>query len=213
MEIIWLGHSCFRLRGSDATVITDPYAPETGYQIGKPAGSIVTVSHGHPGHSYVAAIGQSPRVVSSPGEYEISGVFITGIATYHDAQRGKELGKNTVFVIELDELTICHLGDLGHVPSEEQIEKMNNVNVLLIPVGGGRSLDATRAAETISLLEPNIVIPMHYRTDVVKVPLDPLEKFLKEMGVKEATAQPKLTVTKSNLPQQTTVTVLEYRKV
>ena len=212
MEITWLGHSCFRLKGRDVTVVTDPYSPETGYTIGKPAANIVTVSHQHPGHNFASAVSGDPHVVDGPGEYEIAGVFITGIAAYHDKERGQRLGRNTVFLIELDEITVCHLGDLGHVPSAEQTESMNNIDVLLIPIGGGNSLDATSASETISLLEPKIVIPMHYKTEAVKAELEPVEKFLKEMGVKEAVQQPKLTVSKSSLPAQTTVVLLEPRR-
>ncbi|TAK32818.1 MAG: lactamase [Chloroflexota bacterium] len=212
MEITWLGHASFRLKGREATVITDPYSPTLGYAIGKPAATIVTVSHQHPGHSYTAAVGGEPHIVDGPGEYEIAGVFITGIATYHDTERGQLRGRNTVFLIELDEVTVCHLGDLGHVPSAEQTETMNNVDVLLIPVGGKNSLNATGACETISLLEPKIVIPMHYKTEAVKAELDPLDKFLKEMGVKEAAPQPKLSVSKSSLPAQTTVVLLEPRR-
>ena len=130
MDITWLGHSCFRLKGSHATIITDPYSPELGYSLGKTNAGIVTVSHQHPGHNYVQGIGGQPRVIKGPGEYEISGVLIIGIATFHDGDGGKTRGKNTVYLMEIDEIAVCHLGDLGHVLSGEQVEEIDSVDVL-----------------------------------------------------------------------------------
>ena len=146
MDITWLGHSCFRLRGSHATVITDPYSPNLGYSLGKPTAQIVTVSHQHEGHSYVQGIGGELRRVTGPGEYEISGVLIIGIAAFHDREKGRKRGKNTVYVIEVDEVAICHLGDLGHVLTAEQVEEIDNVDVLMLPVGGVSTIDAAVAA-------------------------------------------------------------------
>ncbi|MDZ4278759.1 MAG: MBL fold metallo-hydrolase, partial [Dehalococcoidia bacterium] len=164
MEITWLGHSCFRLRGRDAAVVFDPCDKKTGYNIGRPTADIVTVSHDHPGHSNVAAVAGSPRVVAGPGEFEIAGVLIMGIRTYHDKEQGGKLGKNTAYVLELDDVRVCHLGDLGHVPTPEQVEELSGVHVLLAPVGGGSTIGAAAAAEVVSLLEPKLVIPMHYKT-------------------------------------------------
>lgn len=213
MEITWLGHACFKIRGKEATVITDPYDQTVGYNLGKQTADIVTISHPHSDHNYASGIGGSPRLVEGPGEYEISGVLITGISTYHDTEGGKKRGKNTVYLIEMEDLTICHLGDIGHVPTADQAEQLSNVQILMIPVGGGATLDASAAVETISLIEPKIVIPMHYQTEVlVKHNFEPLDKFLKEMGVKEVQPQPKLTVTKANMPPgNTQVVVLEYK--
>ena len=213
MEISWLGHSCFRLRGREAAVVVDPCAKSTGYSIGKPTANIVTVSHDHSGHNNVAAVAGSPRVVEGPGEFEIAGVLITGIRTYHDQDEGATLGKNIAYVLELEGLRICHLGDLGHVPSPEQVEAMSGVDILLAPVGGGSTIDATAAAETVSLLEPKLVIPMHYQTPASKAQLDPLDRFLKEIGAPSALEdrQPKLSVTQSTLPQETKVQVLDYK--
>jgi len=210
MEISWLGHSCFRIKGSHATVITDPYSPEIGYSLGKLTADIVTVSHQHPGHSYFQGIGGEPKQVAGPGEYEISGVLIIGITTYHDKEGGKKKGKNTVYLIQIDEVAVCHLGDLGHVLTNEQVEEMENVDVLLLPVGGISTIDAPLAAEVVRQLEPKVVVPMHYKTEALKRELEPVDRFLKEMGVKEIESQPKLSFSKANLPISTQVFLLDY---
>jgi len=210
MEISWLGHSCFRIKGRQATVITDPYPPDLGYSLGKPTAQIVTVSHQHPSHSYVQAIDGGPKLVTGPGEYEINGVLITGIATFHDMERGQKKGKNTVYLIELDEVSVCHLGDLGHVLTAEQVEEVGNVDVLLLPVGGVSTINAPLAAEVVRQLEPKAVVPMHYKTEALSRELEPVDRFLKEIGVKEIGSQPKLTFTRSSLPASTQVFVLSY---
>lgn len=212
MELYWLGHGCFRLRGRDATVVADPCPRSTGYTIGKVAADIVTISHDHPEHSYLEAITGTPKVLRGPGEYEIASVLFTGVRTYHDAQRGARRGRNTAFVIEIDDVRVCHLGDLGHVLTPEQVEMLPGIDVLLLPVGGGTTIDAVAAAEVVSLLEPKIVVPMHYRTEVSTAKLDPLSRFLHEMGLGDVIPQPRLSVTRSNLPSETQVVVLEYRK-
>ena len=210
MDITWLGHSCFRLRGSRATVIVDPYSPSLGYSLGKPSAHIACVSHQHPGHCYVQGIGDGPRLITGPGEYEISGVLIIGIATFHDQEGGSKRGKNTVYIIEIDEVSVCHLGDLGHVLTAEQVEELGNVDVLLLPVGGVSTINAPMAAEVVRQLEPKIVIPMHYKTQALSRELEPVERFLKEIGIKEANLQPKLSISKSSLPDSTQVFLLNY---
>lgn len=210
MEITWLGHSCFRLKGKEAILITDPYDGTIGYSLGKPKANIVTSSHPHPGHSFVAGVGGEPRVVRGPGEYEIASVFIQGISTFHDNERGKQRGKNTVYLIEMDEVIICHLGDLGHVLSSEQVEEMSGVEVLLVPVGGLSTIAASAAAELVRLLQPRIVIPMHFKTEVVPFKLEPVENFLKEIGLKQVSPQLRLVVTKTSLPGEMQVVVLDY---
>jgi len=210
MEISWLGHSCFRIRGRQATVITDPYPPDLGYSLGKPTAHIVTVSHQHPGHSYVQGISGGPRLVTGPGEYEISGVLITGIATFHDRERGKQRGRNTVYLMEVDEVSVCHLGDLGHALTAGQVEEIGNVDVLLLPVGGVSTINAPVAAEVVRQLEPRAVVPMHYKTEALNWELEPVDRFLKEIGVKEITSQPKLSFTRSSLPASTQVFLLDY---
>ncbi len=210
MDITWLGHSCFRIRGSHAVVITDPYSPNLGYSLGKPTARIVTVSHQHSGHSYVQGIDGEPRLVTGPGEYEISDVLIIGIATFHDGEGGNRRGRNTVYLIEIDEVSVCHLGDLGHVLTGEQVEEIDNVDVLLLPVGGVSTINASMAAEVVRQLEPKVVVPMHYKTSHLGRELEPVDRFLKEIGVKEVTSQPKLSLTRSSLPTSTQVFLLDY---
>ncbi len=210
MDISWLGHSCFRIRGAHATVITDPYSPALGYSLGQPTARIVTVSHQHPGHSYVQGIGGEPKVVSGPGEYEISGILIIGMATFHDEEKGSKRGKNTAYLMEIDEVTVCHLGDLGHVLTTEQVEEMGNVDVLLLPVGGVSTINAPVAAEVVRQLEPKVVIPMHYKTRALSWELEPVDRFLKETGVNEVSSQSKLSFTKPGLPASTQVFLLDY---
>ena len=213
MEITWLGHSCFRLRGKDATIVMDPCDKSTGYNISRPTADIVTVSHEHPAHANVSGVAGSPKVIHGPGEFEVSGVLIQGISTYHDNAKGGEQGKNTAYVVEMDEVRICHLGDLGHLPTPEQVEELSGVDILFVPVGGGTTIGGDQAAETVSMLEPKLVIPMHYKTPAVKADLEPLDRFLKEIGAAGALAekQPKLSVTRSTLPQETKVQVIEYK--
>ncbi len=210
MEISWLGHSCFRIRGSHAIVVTDPYSPSLGYSLGKPTARIVTVSHQHSGHSYTQGIGGEPRQVTGPGEYEISGVLIIGIAAFHDADRGRERGKNTVYLMEVDEVSVCHLGDLGHVLTAEQVEEIGSVDVLLLPVGGVSTINAPMAAEVVRQLEPKVIVPMHYKTSALSRELEPVERFLKEIGVNQVESQPKLSLTRSSLPVSTQVFLLDY---
>jgi len=210
VDINWLGHSCFRIKGSHGVIITDPYPPDLGYSLGKPTARIVTVSHQHPSHSYVQGISGEPRQVIRPGEYEISGVLIIGIATFHDAVGGRNRGKNTVYLMEVDGVSICHLGDLGHVLTAEQVEEIGDVDVLLLPVGGVSTINATMAAEVIRRLEPKAVVPMHYKTPAVDRKLEPVSEFLKEMGVEQIKSQPKLSLTKSSLPVGTQVFLLDY---
>jgi L-ascorbate metabolism protein UlaG (beta-lactamase superfamily) len=214
MEITWLGHACFRLKGKDVTIITDPYDKPVGYTLGRPSADVVTVSHGHHDHNNTAAISGSPKILQAPGEYEIKNVFIKGIATFHDGDEGRARGRNTAFTISVDDVIVCHLGDLGHVLTQAQAEELDEVDVLLIPVGGTYTIDATQASEVVGLLEPKIVIPMHYQTEALTLgkTLDPVDKFLKEMGQPNPTPQPKLVVTKSSLPEQTQVVVLDYRR-
>lgn len=210
MEITWLGHSCFRLKGKNTTVITDPCSPDSGYSLAQAVANIVTVSHAHPGHSYIQGIDGQPKTISHPGEYELSGVLIIGIPTFHDNEKGARLGKNNVFIIEIDDITICHLGDLGHALTSEQVSGIGNVDVLMVPVGGVSTINASAAAELVRSLEPKVVLPMHYKTQLLKAELEPVDRFLKEMGVNQAVPQPKLSITKSNLPLSLQVSLLQF---
>jgi len=208
MEITWYGHACFRIKDRTAAIITDPYDKSIGLSVSGLKADIVTVSHGHPGHSNVKAVRGGPFVIDGPGEYEVNGMFITGIRSFHDDRSGREQGKNTIFIFEMEGLRVCHLGDLGHVPNQTQVEMLGDISVLLIPVGGGTSLKASQATEVVSLLEPSIVIPMHYKLNGLAFKLDPVSKFLKELGVASAEEQDTLKVSESGLPDETQVVLL-----
>lgn len=214
MEITWYGHSCFRLteRGM-ATVVTDPFDNTSiGYDALKLKADIVTVSHEATGHNNTNAVKGTSHVITGPGEFEIGGVFITGVQTNgHDKKDNDEL-RNTLYVFDYDGITVAHLGDLRRVPSQTEVEALGAVNVALVPVGGGGGLNAAKAAEVISLLEPNIVIPMHYATQDAKLKLDSLDKFLKEMGLSASQPEASLKVTRTGLPEETHVVVLEYQR-
>jgi L-ascorbate metabolism protein UlaG (beta-lactamase superfamily) len=210
MDITWYGHSCFRLSDRGVTIVTDPPSDDLGYDRPRIRADVVTISHEHPGHNNRVGFRGGPRFFDGPGEYEVKEVFITGIATYHDGRNGSVRGRNTVFLFEFDGLTVCHLGDLGHVPSQSEVEALSSVDVLLIPVGGLHTIDASKASEVISLIEPRLVIPMHYKTKVEKAKLETVTKFLKEMGVAPVPPQPELKVSKSSLPEDTQVVVLTF---
>jgi L-ascorbate metabolism protein UlaG (beta-lactamase superfamily) len=218
MEITWYGHSCFRLTERNyATVVTDPFDSKAiGYDALKLRSDIVTVSHDAPGHNNTDAVKGTSHLIDGPGEFEIGGVFITGVqsdSTSSGKKKSKENApRNTIYVFDYDGITVAHLGDLQQTPTQSEIESLGTVNVVLVPVGGGNGLNAAKAAEIISLIEPNMVIPMHYATPAAKLSLDPLNKFIKEMGLSKPETQPSLKVTRSALPSETHVVVLDYQQ-
>jgi L-ascorbate metabolism protein UlaG (beta-lactamase superfamily) len=205
-EIVWLGHSCFRVRAREATIVTDPYNKRLGHDFGKPRADIVTASRPGDLYSFVEAVRGEPKVLSGPGEYEVNDVFITGVGTFD-----KKRVKNTVYVFELEGMVICHLGTLGHIPNAEQLEQLSNIDVLLIPVGGSNTINATEASEVISTIEPHIVIPMHYKVGNIDADLDGVEAFTKEMGLTDLSPQDKLNLKPSDLPEGTKVVILDYK--
>lgn len=219
MEITWYGHSCFRLTERNyATVVTDPYDNKSiGYSPLRLKSDIVTVSHDAPGHNNRDAVKGTSHVIDGAGEFEIGGVFITGVqtdGTGSSKKKGKDRdngARNTIYVFDYDGITVAHLGDLKQTPTQSEIESLGTINVALVPVGGGGGLNAAKAAEVISLIEPNLVIPMHYSTPAVKLSLDSLNKFIKEMGLSKPETQPSLKVTRSGLPNETRVVVLDYQ--
>jgi len=213
MEITWYGHSCFRLaERSMASVVTDPFdAKATGYEALKLKADIVTVSYDTPEYNYLDAVKGGPHPITGPGEYEIGGVFITGIQTNGTKYSEDEL-RNTLYVFDYNGLTVAHLGVLNRVPTQAEVEALGPVHVALVPVGDNMTLNAAKAAEVISLLEPKIVIPMQYATAASIVNLEPLSKFLKEMGLGDVEKIPSLKVNSiSSLPDETKVIVLEYQ--
>jgi L-ascorbate metabolism protein UlaG (beta-lactamase superfamily) len=215
MEITWYGHSCFRLtERSMATVVTDPFDAETvGYEPIKLKADIVTSSHDTPGHNNLVMVKGYSHAITGPGEFEIGGVFITGVQTDISGKKLiTEKPRNTLYVFDYMGITVAHLGDLRSVPTQAEIEALGTVHVALVPIGGGTGLNAAKAAEVLSLLEPNIVIPMHFDSPESRVQLDKLEKFLKEMGLHESETMPTLKVSKSSLPDETKVIVLDCQR-
>jgi L-ascorbate metabolism protein UlaG (beta-lactamase superfamily) len=196
-----------------ATVVTDPYDHASiGYDSLKLRADIVTVSHDASGHNNTNAVKGTSHVITGPGEFEIGGVFITGVQTDGHGKKTNGEPRNTLYVFDYDGITVAHLGDLKQVPTQTEVEALGSVNVALVPVGGGGGLNAAKAAEVISLLEPNIVIPMHYATLDAKLSLDSLDKFLKEMGLGSTDKQPSIKVSRSGLPDETHVVVLDYQR-
>jgi L-ascorbate metabolism protein UlaG (beta-lactamase superfamily) len=214
MEITWYGHSCFRLTERNyVTVVTDPFdSKSVGYDPLKLKAEIVTISHDALGHNFSDAVKGSTHILTGAGEFEIGGVFITAVQMDGAVKKSKDKIRNTVYVFDYDGITVAHLGDLQQIPTQSEVELLGTVNVALIPVGGGNSLNAAKAAEVVSMLEPNIVVPMHYATPDSKSKLDELNKFLKEMGLGKQEAQPALKVTRTSLPSETHVVVLQYQK-
>lgn len=213
MEITWYGHSCFRLmERSMASVVCDPFDSKVaGYEPLKLKADIVTVSYDAPEHNHTDAVKGGPHAITGPGEFEIGGVFITGVQT-NGVKRSEGELRNTLYVFDYNGLTVAHLGVLNRVPSQAEVEALGPVHLALVPVGDGRSLNAAKAAEVISLIEPRIVIPMHYATPASAIKLDPLGKFLKEMGLSEVESLPMLKITSlSSLPEETKVIVLDYQ--
>ncbi|MCX7617042.1 MAG: MBL fold metallo-hydrolase [Tepidiforma sp.] len=204
LEITFLGRTCFRLKGRDGTVLMDPVPPDSGFALGKQQAEIVTLSC--PGDRRYGArelVAGEPMVLDAPGEYEIGGVLVTATAmTRADGSR------TVSFVVELDGIRVGHLG----LPATANLAELKDVDVLLLPVGGDGSLSAVAAADVMTRIEPRVAIPMHYRVGPETLELDPLEKFLKETGTKPE-PQPKLQLTRSGLPADLTVVVLEPRLV
>jgi L-ascorbate metabolism protein UlaG (beta-lactamase superfamily) len=204
MHIQYLGHSCFKLIGKDdkgnaVSLVTDPFGPEYGLRLPSVEADIVTVSHQHKDHNNVAGIKGKPYVIDTPGEYEVRDVFIQGIDSFHDDKSGTERGANIIYRISMEDMVITHLGDLGHTLDAKQIERLEGTDILFIPVGGRYTLNAAKAVEVINQIEPRMVIPMHYSVSGLKVELEGLDKFIKEIGMKP-TEEEKLKITKKDLP-------------
>lgn len=214
MDIYWYGQSCFKLKGKSATVVIDPFDPEfTGLKASKDLeADFVLKSHDHKDHSAIETVkklGQELVVFSGPGEYEVKGVVVTGIASFHDDVEGKERGLNTIFHLNIDGLNIVHLGDLGQNKlTEEQVQIIDQTDILLTPVGSVYTIDAKDASEIAAQLEPKIIIPMHYKIEKLKFELEEVDKFLKEMGAETVEPQNKLSITKDKLPEEPEVVVL-----
>jgi L-ascorbate metabolism protein UlaG (beta-lactamase superfamily) len=206
LDITWYGHSCFRIteRGN-ISIVTDPYSSQIGLEMPKLKADVVTISHDAPGHNNLEDVKGYKFTLAGPGEYEFGGTFIYGVAL-HDTSG--EPHRNVGYVVQYNGLSVAHLGDLRHVPDQSTIEAMGEVNVALVPVGAGGALKASEAAEVIALIEPEYIVPMHYAVPGIKLDLDPVEKFLKEMGVSKVAEEEMLRVSSTSLPEQSQVVVL-----
>jgi L-ascorbate metabolism protein UlaG (beta-lactamase superfamily) len=217
VDITWLGHACFRLRGRDVTILTDPYeGDDWGYPPLAATADVVTISNEHPHHAGLSGVSGTPRVLRGPGEYEIGGALIWGVRTpRRTSQDGLTATRNTAYVIQLEELTICHLGDLAEGSlSAEQLTRLKDSAVLLVPIGGHCTINAAQAAQVIAQIEPKLIVPMHYATDETRgrVELDDISRFCREMGASDAAPRPRLSVTATSLPNEPTVVLLESRR-
>ncbi len=213
MEITWYGLSCFRLteRGS-SPVVTDPYPDSFGYVFPRSRADIVTISFDDPTRNDVRGPRGPFRLLTGPGEYEIGGIFVTGVALAGARNRRAEPVLNVAFKFEFDDITVCHLGALNHVPSQSEIEALGTVNVLLTPIGGEGLITAAQAAEVVSILEPNLVIPMHYHTPSCTLKLPRVTGFLKEMGSSDVESADSLKIGSSSLPEETQLVLLDPRQ-
>jgi len=210
MEIIHLGHSSFKIRGKGGVLITDPYSSlDTGLKFPKVEADIVTISHDHQDHNAVSQVGDEPVIIRGPGEYEIKGIRILGLSSFHDQDKGAKRGRNTIYQIKIDNLVLVHLGDLGEKLTQEQIEVLGDVDILMVPAGEVYTLPVEEIVKTVADLEPRIVIPMHYRVPGLKFELEDVGKFLKEMGKEALASQPKLVISKDKLSEEMEVVVLE----
>lgn len=210
MDISWYGQSFFKLKGKAASVMIDPFDPSfTGLKFPKDVTSqLILITHQHQDHNFIKGLEGDPLIIQGPGEYEKASITVNGIAAFHDNKKGEDKGQNTLYHILVDGINVVHLGDLGHILTDEQVSALDGVDILLIPVGGTYTINAEVAALVVAQLEPSIVIPMHYKIPELKIDLDAVEPFLKEMGADNVTASPKLSITRDKLPDETMVVVL-----
>ena len=208
MQIIWRGQSCFQIitspgKNSQVNIVIDPFDESLGLRVPKLEADILLVTHQHHDHNNVKAVSGSPFLVQGPGEYEVKGVFVRGISSFHDSSLGKERGLNTIYTIESEDMRLCHLGDFGQKElTSEQIEEIGDVDILMIPVGGVYTISAKEALKPMSQIEPSIVIPMHYQLPKLKLKLDGLEKFLKTMGIKKIEPLDKFSIKKKDISSE-----------
>ncbi len=212
MHIYWYGQACFKIQTDQTVIFTDPYNKEIGLTPPRTKANIVTISHNHEDHNNIDAVADENSIVlNTPGEYDAKGVKVTGIASFHDKKEGREKGANTIFIFEAEDLRVCHLGDLGHMLSEEQVEQIGTIDILLIPAGEGPTLSAKEAAEVVGEIEPKMIIPMHYKIPGLKYKFSEVDKFCKAMGIKKPGPQEKILVKKKLLTaDKTEVVILKH---
>ena len=213
-KINWAGQSCFQIsvsnsRDHSADIVIDPFDEETGLKVPNFSADILLVTHNHHDHNNVKAVKGTPFLIDGPGEYEVKEVFIKGIPAFHDAQEGKEKGANTIYTITAEGLRFCHLGDLGQKQlTDEQLDRIGDIDILMIPVGGQFTISSQEAQRIVSQIEPKIIIPMHYELPKLKIKLDDVSKFLKVMGKNSIVPQDKFTIKSSTLPKDGTEIVV-----
>jgi len=216
MNIVWQGHAFFHItttpqKNSLIKIAIDPYEKSIGLRLPKTEADVLLITHEHHDHNNIKAVSGNPFLVEGPGEYDIKNIFIHGIPSFHDENQGKERGENTIYVIESEGLKICHMGDFGQKElTDEQLEKIGDVDILMIPVGGTYTISAQEALKIVSQLEPHITIPMHYSLPNLKIKLDPVSKFLKAFGLKSLKPIKKLSIKKRDIsPDEAKIIVME----
>lgn len=205
MLITWIGHACFKIQDKTGTggvtLVTDPYDKKIGLKPPSFEADIVTMSHDHYDHNNSGALRGKPFLIKNAGEYDVKGIAVQGVESYHDHKQGGERGTNIIYRFEIDDISVTHLGDLGHTLDNKQIEALSGTDILLIPVGGKYTIDAKEAVEVVNQVEPRIVVPMHYKTPALKLDIAGVDKFIKEIGLKP-TEEEKLKISKKELPQE-----------
>lgn len=208
MTINWYGQSCFRLESKDVGLLIDPFSKEIGLRAPRLNDNIFVVTHEHYDHNNLEGASGDALVIRGPGEYEAKGVFIQGFSSYHDKSEGKERGLNTIYLINMEDMSICHLGDLGQDKlNQEQLDAIGDIDILMIPVGGRYTVDGQEAAEIVTQLEPKIIIPMHYKVEGLKIDLDDAKKFVKATSLKPEEVE-SFKINKKTLPQEETKLVM-----
>lgn len=215
MKITWHGQACFQIQGQNQkrekiSILIDPFSEEIGLKVPKFQADILLISHSHYDHNNIKAVAGTPFLITTPGEYEIKGIFIQGIPSFHDNLKGRKRGKNIIYTIEMEKMRVCHLGDLGQKElTSLQLEKIEQVDILMVPVGGIYTINSDGAQKIISQIEPRVVIPMHYSIPKLKIKLEPVNKFLKVFGQKGVKPQPRLSIKRKDLPEEMKVVVLK----
>jgi L-ascorbate metabolism protein UlaG (beta-lactamase superfamily) len=212
MQIIWHGQSCFQIvahreKNNQVSIVIDPFSEEIGLRVPKLEADILLITHHHHDHDNIRAVSGSPFLIEGAGEYEIKEAFIQGVPSWHDNLLGKERGTNTIYTIEVEGMRLCHLGDLGQKElTADQLERIGEIDILMIPVGGIYTISAKEAPKIMAQIEPKIIIPMHYQIPKLNPPaggkLDGLDKFLKTMGIKSIEPLPKLLIKKKDLSEE-----------
>ncbi|WKV07796.1 MBL fold metallo-hydrolase [Thermoanaerobacterium sp. CMT5567-10] len=211
MKIRYFGHSCFKITlDSGIRIVTDPFDQTVGYPLPETDADIVTSSHSHFDHNYFKAIKGNFKIVNTPGEHDVNGVHIKGISTFHDDEHGAKRGKNIVFVINADNIRVCHAGDLGHILTDDMLKEIGDIDVLMIPVGGYYTIDDRQAVKVIEQLKPKLTIAMHYRTSNVNLPIETVDNFLKMTGGQKIQLN-EIEIKKDELEVKSEVITLNYK--